>query len=50
MATVGLLHLQIDVDPRDREIQVLIDAPTNNGQLLHPMETISDIWPGQPPR
>jgi len=30
-------------------IQDLVDAPTDNGQLLHPMETISDIWSGQPP-
>ena len=54
MASAGLLHLQIDVDPRDQGIKKLIHGGqyrpiSNNGQSLDPMETISDVWPGQPP-
>jgi len=49
----GLLHLQIDVDPRDRAIKDLIDAgryrPTVNNQPLEAIDTISDVWPEQPP-
>jgi len=54
MASAGLLHLQIDVDPRDQGIKKLIHGGqywpiSNNGQSLDPIETISDVWPGQPP-
>jgi len=48
----GLLHLQIDVDPRDRAIMALMNAgryrPNVNNQPLQPRKEISDVWPGQP--
>ena len=48
MASAGLLHPQIDVNPR--EIKDLIRyRPSDNDQSLDAMETISDVWPAQPP-
>ncbi|KAH9963528.1 hypothetical protein BC827DRAFT_1192364 [Russula dissimulans] len=49
--SVGLLHLPIDVDPRDRGIKDLINAgryrPSSDDKSVDPMA--SDVWPREPP-
>ena len=52
MASAGLLHPQIDVDPRDPGIKDLIRNGqyqlSDDGQPLDPMAKLSNTWPGQP--
>ena len=54
MSSVGLLHPQIDVEARDSAIMEGIMARQYRPQLppkpLHPMEAISVVWPGPPPK
>jgi len=50
----GLLHLQIDVDLLDSVIEKRIREgqylpPSGACQLLTPIASISDVWPGRPP-
>ena len=53
MGDHGLLHPQIDVEARDPAIEEPIMAGQYQPQLapkpLHPMDTISIVWPGSPP-
>jgi hypothetical protein len=47
------LHPQVDVDPLDRATRDLISAgryrPPSDHQLLNALDTLSNVWPVQPP-